>query len=312
MSENETQHNKIDNTKLILDIAKLLITEHFWGSVFVISLGSILYLIMKGEINLLTFLPSIALTNHHIIFFVISSIILGMIIFISNKLLLIIEEHEFNKAIDKIIIDECKEIKIEVKNLIIILSSLKLMHEGLSNNISLLMKSLNEEIINCENVKEHLSSINSIIHNVPNKETISQLLLIRTRLIYNDLSDVVFDYINAYKNISSSSIITNINKSKLNYIKDRLGNKLNEIKKMYLNDIYVYSKNTFDKKAEKDLVNILDSYFENIKESVIDDAISIEETFIIIKNSLNEFTIKATDILRNNLKLIPIFESRNV
>ena len=305
---------KLNLTEILTEIIKLLITEHFWSSVIILSIGGICYLSYNYGINLSSIFNLSELTNNtnslSILILLLLILSLGIITYIANKIIYIINNNEVSYSINKIMIDECKEIKVEVNNLTKILSTLQLMQEGLNKSIQSLMNILDAETLNSKQIKKHLTDINNIIQNVPNKDSIIRMLLIRTRLIYSDLSSAIFDYINSYKIYISSSSFSEISKNRFSYAEEKLLRDFSNTKELYITDVYSYSKNTFDKSAEEKLVKLIDDAFNNIKGLVLSNNEITEELFLKVRDIINLLVIKSESIFKDNLKLISLFEDK--
>lgn len=302
---------KLNLTEILTEVIKVLIAEHFWGSTIILSIGSVIYLAYKYDINLLSVFNISEIFSSgnslSVLMLILILLSLGIAIFIANKVMNVVNNNDMSYSINKIMMDECKEIKLEISNLTKILSSLQIMQDELSKSIQSLINTLDNDSLNNTQIKKCLSDINNILQNVPNKDSIIKMLLIRTRLIYNDLSSSIFDYINSYKIYTSSTEYSEISKGRFSYAEEKLLRDFSNTKELYISDVYAYSKNTFNNDSEDKLISILDDAFENIKGLVLSNNETTEELFLKIRDIINLLVIKSESIFKNNLKLVSLF-----
>ena len=312
---------KVDLTYIITEALKILITEHFWGSVIVLSLAGIVYLVYSYGINLSSFFKlteaggAAGLTSGTtILLLAILVIVLVIIIFNSNKIMMLIHDHEFNQSLNKMMMEECRQIKTEVGSLTKILTTLQLMHEDLGKSLKSLMDLISTESINTKKIREELLSINNVIRKIPNRDAILNMLIIRTRLIYNDVSEAILDYVSTIRMARGNNefVIGNtINKSKLAFVEDRFNHTMEEIKTLYISDVYSYSKNTLSPDVKELLDEALEETFTKIKNSTtkVEDSLSTDELFYIVREDINSLTISISGIFDKGLMLTSFFDN---
>lgn len=314
-------NEKIDLTYVTTEILRLLITEHFWGSVIVISIAGIGYLIYHYGINIQSFfnISDIVLTGgtssiYHILILILICIVLCVVLFNSNKIMYLMHHNEFNQSINKMIVEECNQIKTEITSLIRILTSLQLMHEDLHKSLKSLIELVDTESINTKKIRQELYSINNVIHKIPNRDAIINMLVIRTRLIYNDISEAILDYIsiiNMAKGTGEIIIGSNINKSKMAFVEDRLNHTMDEIRTLYISDVYLYSKNTLNPDVKSLLQEALNETFAKIRNEIskYETSLTVEELFYTIREDIKELTVSVSGIFDKGLMLTSFFDN---
>ena len=296
--------NDIDKNGIIHALINLLsmsLTDHFWGTVTFFSIIGIFYGIYHDKISLGGLAVSnLGISNTFILVGIIGLIAIS--IFIANKMMSLVKDNSLTRSINKITIDECKSIKSELKQFNGILTSLQNMHEDLSKAINRLMELISNNNISTQKIRQELNIINNVIHKIPNRDAIINMLTIRTKVLFKDISEVISEYMSIMNTTDSS-----INKSKNLFIEETLKNRFDNIINLFISDIYSYSKNTLDVNVKDQIQNLLTTAFNEILRLILEPEYSTEQLFFIILKKVNELSSELSILYNNNLVLTSFF-----
>ena len=308
-SQQEIHHhykndNDIDKNGIIHALINLLsmsLTDHFWGTVTFFSIIGIFYGIYHDKISLGGLvLSNVGISNTFILLGIIG--LLGLSIFLVNNMISLTKDNSLTRSINKITIDECKSIKVELKQFNGVLTSLHNMHEDLNNAVNRLADLIANNNINTQKIRQELNTINNVIHKIPNRDAIINMLTIRTKVLFKDISEVISEYMSIMNTTDSS-----INASKNHFIEETLKNRFNNIINLFINDIYSYSKNTLDVNIKDRIQTLLTETFNDILQLILEPEYSTEQLFFIILKKVNELSSSLSNIYNDNLILTSFF-----
>ena len=309
-----------------VQILKYIFTIHFWGTVFTICLMGLGYLQFTEKINILSVLLFFkdSITGFHGIILGLLLIILLFVIYMINKIISLIHTFELTNKIDETLSKEYSSIRDELNNFIKILISLQSFCIEISSLMDQILKGLNSDNVNIKNIYHELISIAEVMHNIPSREMVMKMLTLRTRMIYVDAADKIIKYIADHSTIrrimtldeNSKGVIIRSNtrmRSKNSYIDQRLVHDFSELKTLYIEDVYSYSKNTLDISIKEDIQKELDETLDSIIDVLLspdpDTPLELEAFFYNIHYTVKNLGDKLLNMYSNNLVLPKIFNN---
>ena len=308
-----------------LQVLKYIFTTHFWGTVFIICLIGLGFLQYTEKINIISILSLFegsTIVNSHLLIIGLLILILFFIVYGINKIISLIHMFELTEKIDETLSKEYSSIRDELNNFIKILMSLQSFCTEISTSMDQILKGLSQDNINIKNIYHELISIAEVIHNIPSREMVMKMLTLRTQMIYVDVADKIIKYITDHSTIrrimtldeNSKGVIIKSNtrtRSKNSYIDQRLTHDFNELKILYINEIYAYSKNTLDISIKDDIKKELDETLDSIIDLLLnpdpDIQLELEAFFYNMHYMIKNLGDKLLNIYANNLVLPKIF-----
>ena len=310
--------SNIDRNGIIFSLIDLLsrsLTEHFWGTLGFISIIGVLYGLYEGKFSLGSVLSTTGADvsgGFNILALLGICVIVGIVLFIANKIMNLSNQTEVSKSISKITIAECKVIKNELMHFNKVLDSLQEMHKDLSNAISKLVQLISDNNVSTQQIRQELNIINSVIHKIPDRDAIINMLNIRTKVLFKDISEIVNEYINfipSEKNANAlqDSVVTQ--SSKIMFIEENVRSKFANIGSVFISDIYNYSKNTLDPTVKDYVKTLLNNTFNEIIKVLFESnrSYTTEQIYFFIMKQTNKLIQELDVVYNNNLVLTPFF-----
>lgn len=299
------------------EILKLLITEHFWTTVLMIFGGALIYLAIHFDYDFIGAIKNgIIGVDIHLIAVICASSTLGVGLFLGYKLTKIAQMNEVNRLLTNALYDEFKSLQT-------LLSQYQSKFSTIAASTSMLSDLISENIIDVRKTLNILKSINNTIKRIPDKNTIEDILTIRTRLLFGSIVEILSEYLSAivvvqpgvpYLNQSfGNTSVVSISRSKQSFIEGKMRNKLDEIKAQYIDEIYHLSKNTIDDNIREDIAKLLNTSFNQIVSLVfnIESQTGIDEMIYNINLNVKQLTIDLINLYNSNLVLTSFLEEGN-
>lgn len=278
------------------EILKILITEHFLATCIAVIIITCIFTAIKYNYDLTIVISCII---SHVTATSLGTIILALIVttcimYIIYKINTIAKTNKIHEALHNTLTSEVSD----MQNII---SKMNNKYGNITNSVSILSDLVSENVIDIKKIINTLNSINNTIKRIPDKNTILDILTIRTKLIFSSVIEVISEYL-------SNMILAG--RSKRSFIENRLKNKLEEVKIQYLTEITILSKNTLDNDIRDRIIDYLDKAFERILFLIvnIEDINTIDELLSNIGYIVKDLTITLTNMYDNNLLLTTFLE----
>ena len=300
--------------------------NHFYFSSCLLMFLVFSYLVIGGYINIPNILlrSDIFITGHYF-HFMIAAIAIAILIFIivcyniSKRLL---RSHEINKVFSEALVNQFNALKNELIDLKNILQTLQNNYNSVTISIGTLTQLISDDVLNTKKIVNILNNINSTIKKIPNKDTIIDILTIRTKLLFTDTIEVVAEYLtyiiarqplttvgNGNPNIFNVNV-NQVNNNKNAFIEEKLQHKIDEIKTQYINEVYHLSKNTVDNKIKPDIENLLKQAFDNVIYLTLnpEQQNTLDQLLYNIDHCIKQLTANLINLYADNLLLTSFFD----
>ena len=317
--------------QISLNLNKLieyLFVNHFYFTACLMILNILLYLVVKGyiDLNAIFGIIDLFITKHyfHLISAGAISVIMILTFTMHNKIDKIIKAHNVNKVFSEALINQFNALKNELAELKLVLEAMQSNYNTASISITALTQLISDDVLNTKKIVSLLNSINSTIKKIPNKDTIIDMLTIRTKLLFSDTIEIVSEYIttiiarqpitqigNGNSNLFNYAVNNvNNNKNKNAFIEEKLRHKIDEIKSQYVIEVFQLSKNTIDDKIRPEINQMLNSAFENIMYLILnpEQQNTLDELIYNIDHCIKQLTSNLVNLYANNLILTSFFD----
>lgn len=278
------------------EILKILITEHFFATSIILVIVSVVIASIKYNYDYGVLFNAIHI---YLSTTSIGTVILGLIgLFCMTVIMVKINNIIKSNKINEILHNTLHK---EVSDLNIIIKQINERYGNINSNVCMISELVSENAIDIRKIINTLKSINNTIKRIPDKNTILDILTIRTKLIFSSVIELVAEYL--------SNIIL-ASRSKRAFIENRLRNKLDEVKSQYLTEITILSKNTLDSNIRDKVITVLDESFNNILFLIMntEDINTIDELLSNIGYIVKNLTVTLTNMYDTNLLLTSFFE----
>ena len=309
-------------------LVEFFFINHFYFSSFLLIFSICAYLVHEGSINLGNILhgTDIFITSHHFHLMVTMAIIaIFMILWtIYNNIMKILKAHEINKIFSEALVNQFTALKTELIDLKTILEQLHSNYNNIGISISTLTQLTSDDVLNTKKIVGILNNINNAVKKIPNKDTIIDMLTIRTKLLFTDTISIVSEYLtniiarqpltqigggnNNIFNVNSNKVNNNINKNA--FIEEKLYHKIDEIKQQYINEVFQLSKNTIDNNIKDDINAMLNDAFNNVIYLVLnpEQQNTLDQLLYNIDHCIKQLTTNLISLYSNNLQLTSFFD----
>ena len=278
------------------EILKILITEHFFATSIILVIISVVIASIKYNYDYGVLFNAIRI---YLSTTSIGAVILGLIgLFCMTVIMVKINNIIKSNKINEILHNTLRK---EVSDLNIIIKQINERYGNINSNVCMISELVSENAIDIRKIINTLESINNTIKCIPDKNTILDILTIRTKLIFSSVIELVAEYL--------SNIIL-AGRSKRAFIENRLRNKLDEVKSQYLTEITILSKNTLNNDIRDKVITVLDESFNNILFLIMntEDINTIDELLSNIGYIVKNLTVTLTNMYDTNLLLTSFFE----
>lgn len=301
--------------------------NHFYFSAFLMIFGIGAYLIHEGSINIVNVIhgTDVFITSHYFHLIVAMSIVaIIMILYVLyNNISKILKGHEINKIFSEALVNQFTALKTEFADLKTILDQLHNNYNNIGISVGTLTQLISDDVLNTKKIVSILTNINNTVKKIPNKDTIIDMLTIRTKLLFTDTISVVSEYLT---NIIARQPVTqigggnsnlfNINtnqisgKNKNAFIEEKLRHKIDEIKQQYINEVFQLSKNTIDSSVKEDINNMLNEAFNNVIYLVLnpEQQNTLDQLLYNIDHCIKQLTSNLIVFYSSNLQLTSFFD----
>ena len=302
-------------------IAKLLdklidkcITTHFKATLFAVCTTIVISTAIIYDVN---FSLSVNLADQffvnnafNIIISVLGALFSGLLFFVINKITSIknsmIESNTNKDKLNDIILDQFNMIRQDFSSFVTVIDSFKNDNNTVNDSVNTLSKLISEDIIDTKRIIHVLASVYNSIKKNPSKNTIIDMLTIRTKLLTVNMIELSNEYFTLLgPKTSNTSGILNLNdqpNSKTQFIKDKLNSMFKDIKNEYITEIYELSKNTIDHSLTDNINQILDKLYDRVIGYMFDNnKATMQEVVFYIIEDVKKITIEIEELFTNNI-----------
>ena len=328
---NESTYNNGKGINISFNLNRFmefLFINHFTATICMLFFGAIFYLIVNNNININNLLlnTNIFVSSHYYYIIIAIAIIaiLAILVVLCKRINVIIRAHEINKIFSEALVNQFNALKNELADL---KSSLEILYNNYNNvNISIgtLTQLISDDVLNTKKIVSILHNINNTVKKIPNKETIIDMLTIRTKLLFSDTIEIVSEYLtfviakqpltqigngnNNIFNINSNQVNNKSNKN--TFIEEKLHHKIDNIKQQYIVEVFQLSKNTIDNKIRGEINDMLDSAFNNILFLTLnpEQQNTLDQLLYNIDHCVKQLTANLIALYSENLLLTSFFD----
>lgn len=310
-------------SKLLEKLIDKCVVTHFKSTLFAVCITVIIVaaIVYGANFSIAINLADDVFIKHIFEFIiVVVGIVCGALLMIILNKVVSIKAFIVNTSADRdqlndIILTQFNMVRNDFSGFVTTLENFKSGNRSMSESIDMLAGMISEDIIDTKRIIHVLATVYNSIKKRPSKNTIIDMLIIRTKLITVNMIELVNEYFtllapsNQQENMLVFSIDGNT-RAKNQFVLDKLKSMFKDIKEDYIREVYELSKNTVEYSINNEIEKILDELYERVIDYMFgnDRPATIQEIIFYIIEDVKKITIEIEQLFAHHINTEAIFD----